>query len=51
MGKLLSVNLLQRVLVAVVGIPLLLWLIQAGGVWFFRFSCYLHCLLRLSFIV
>jgi len=37
MGKLLSVNLLQRVLVAVVGIPLLLWLIQAAVYGFFVF--------------
>ncbi len=35
MGKLLSVNLLQRVLVALAGIPLLLWVISVGGVWFF----------------
>jgi phosphatidate cytidylyltransferase len=37
MGKLLSVNLLQRVLVALVGIPLLLWLIALGGDVFFLF--------------
>ena len=37
MGKLLSVNLLQRVVVALVGIPFLLWLIKVGGVWFFCF--------------
>ena len=37
MGKLLSVNLLQRVVVALVGIPLLLWLVKVGGVWFFCF--------------
>ena len=35
MGKLLSVNLLQRVLVALAGIPLLLWVISVGGIWFF----------------
>jgi len=37
MSKLLSVNLLQRVVVAVAGIPLLLWLIKVGGVWFSGF--------------
>jgi phosphatidate cytidylyltransferase len=37
MAKLLSVNLLQRVLVAIVGIPFLLWLIQSGGYLFFGF--------------
>lgn len=37
MAKLLSLNLLQRVLVALVGIPLLLWLIHEGGMWFFLF--------------
>ena len=37
MGKLLSVNLLQRVVVALVGVPLLLWLVKVGGVWFFCF--------------
>ena len=37
MGKLLSVNLLQRVGVALVGIPFLLWLIKVGGVLFFCF--------------
>ena len=37
MGKLLSVNLLQRVIVALAGIPLLLWLVKLGGVWFFAF--------------
>ena len=37
MGKLLSVNLLQRVIVALVGIPFLLWLVKVGGFWFFCF--------------
>ena len=37
MGQLLSVNLLQRVIVALAGIPLLLWLVKLGGVWFFAF--------------
>jgi phosphatidate cytidylyltransferase len=37
MSKLLSVNLLQRVIVAIVGIPLLLWLIKVGGLWFSGF--------------
>ncbi|TLU88237.1 MAG: phosphatidate cytidylyltransferase [Chlorobium sp.] len=37
MGNLLSMNLLQRVLVALAGIPFLLWLIQIGGSWFFCF--------------
>ncbi len=37
MSKLLSVNLLQRVLVAIAGIPFLLWLIQTGGILFFGF--------------
>ena len=37
MAKLLSVNLLQRIVVALVGIPLLLWLIEVGGIWFFLF--------------
>ena len=35
MGKLLSVNLLQRVLVAVAGIPLLVWVVKLGGPFFF----------------
>ena len=35
MGKLLSFNLLQRILVAVVGIPLLVWIIRLGGLPFF----------------
>ena len=35
MGKLLSVNLLQRVVVALVGIPFLLWAIWVGGLVFF----------------
>ena len=37
MGKFLSVNLLQRVVVALVGIPFLLSLVKVGGVWFFCF--------------
>jgi phosphatidate cytidylyltransferase len=37
MSKLLSVNLLQRVIVAIVGIPLLLWLIKTGGFLFAGF--------------
>ncbi|ACD89387.1 MAG: phosphatidate cytidylyltransferase [Chlorobium limicola] len=35
MGKLLSVNLLQRVLVALAGIPFLVWVIKLGGAPFF----------------
>ncbi|MCF8216992.1 MAG: phosphatidate cytidylyltransferase [Chlorobium sp.] len=35
MGKLLSINLLQRVLVAVVGIPFLIWVVKLGGLPFF----------------
>ncbi|MBM3162117.1 MAG: phosphatidate cytidylyltransferase [Chlorobi bacterium] len=35
MGKLLSANLLQRVLVAIAGIPVLVWVIQLGGLPFF----------------
>ncbi|EAT59209.1 phosphatidate cytidylyltransferase [Chlorobium ferrooxidans] len=37
MSKLLTINLLQRVVVAVAGIPFLLWLINVGGVWFSGF--------------
>jgi phosphatidate cytidylyltransferase len=44
MGKLLSVNLLQRVIVALAGIPLLLWLIKLGGIWFFIFFLFLTLL-------
>ncbi|MEI8186567.1 MAG: phosphatidate cytidylyltransferase [Chlorobiaceae bacterium] len=49
MGKLLSVNLLQRVLVAFAGIPLLLWLIKLGGVWFFCFFSLLALLAVFEF--
>jgi len=49
MGKLLSVNLLQRVIVALVGIPLLLCLIKAGGVWFFCFFSLLALLAVFEF--
>lgn len=44
MGKLLSFNLLQRVIVALAGIPFLLWLIKVGGVWFFCFFLLLSLL-------
>ena len=49
MGKLLSVNLLQRIVVAVVGIPLLLWLIDVGGIWFFLFFSLLALLAVFEF--
>ena len=49
MGKLLSVNLLQRVVVALVGIPFLLWLIKVGGVWFFCFFLLLALLAGFEF--
>jgi len=49
MGKLFGVNLLQRVLVAALGIPLLLWLIQLGGVWFFSFFLLLALLASFEF--
>ena len=49
MGKLLSVNLLQRVVVALVGIPFLLWLIKVGGVWFFGFFTLLALLAVFEF--
>ena len=49
MGKLLNVNLLKRVIVAFAGIPLLLWLIKAGGVWFFCFFCLLSLLAVFEF--
>ena len=49
MGKLLSVNLLQRVIVALAGIPLLLWLIKVGGVLFFCFFCLLALLAVFEF--
>ncbi len=49
MGKLLSNNLLQRVLVALVGIPLLLWLIDIGGVGFFLFFSLLALLAVFEF--
>ncbi|MEE9904487.1 phosphatidate cytidylyltransferase [Chlorobium sp.] len=35
MGKLLGINLLQRVLVAIAGIPVLVWVIKLGGLAFF----------------
>ncbi len=49
MGKLLSVNLLQRVMVALAGIPLLLWLIKLGGVYFFYFFLLLALLAVFEF--
>jgi phosphatidate cytidylyltransferase len=49
MGKLLSINLLQRVLVAVVGIPLLLLVIRAGGDFFFAFFLLLALLATYEF--
>ncbi len=49
MGKLLSVNLLQRVLVALVGIPFLLWLIDLGGLGFFLFFSLLALLAVFEF--
>ncbi|TLU85981.1 MAG: phosphatidate cytidylyltransferase [Chlorobium sp.] len=49
MGKLLSVNLLQRIIVAFAGIPLLLWLIKVGGVWFFSFFLLLALLAVFEF--
>jgi len=49
MGKLLSVNLLQRVLVALVGIPFLLWIIDFGGVGFFLFFSLLALLAVFEF--
>ncbi len=49
MGKLLSNNLLQRVLVALVGIPLLLWLIDLGGLAFFLFFSLLALLAVFEF--
>jgi phosphatidate cytidylyltransferase len=49
MGKFLSVNLLQRVLVALVGIPLLLWLIDIGGPGFFIFFLLLALLAVFEF--
>ena len=49
MGKLLSVNLLQRIVVAVAGIPLLLWLIDVGGIWFFLFFSLLALLAVFEF--
>ncbi len=49
MGKLLSVNLLQRVLVALAGIPFLLWLIKLGGFWFFVFFSFLALLAVFEF--
>lgn len=45
MSKLMSVNLLQRVAVAFVGIPFLLFLINAGGIWF---SCFFSLLALLA---
>lgn len=49
MGKLLSVNLLQRVIVALAGIPLLLWLVKLGGFWFFCFFSLLALLAVFEF--
>ena len=49
MGKFLSVNLLQRVIVALVGIPLLLWLIDMGGPGFFLFFLLLALLAVFEF--
>ncbi len=49
MSKLLSVNLLQRVLVAVVGIPFLLWMIKLGGICFFAFFSLLALLAVFEF--
>ncbi|MBZ4218828.1 MAG: phosphatidate cytidylyltransferase [Chlorobium sp.] len=49
MGKLLSVNLMQRIVVAVAGIPLLLWLIDVGGIWFFLFFSLLALLAVFEF--
>jgi phosphatidate cytidylyltransferase len=49
MGKLLSVNLIQRIVVALAGIPLLLWLIMVGGVWFFLFFSVLALLAVFEF--
>jgi phosphatidate cytidylyltransferase len=49
MGKLLSANLLQRVIVALAGIPLLLLLIKLGGFWFFVFFSLLALLAVFEF--
>ncbi len=49
MGKLLSYNLLQRVIVALLGIPLLLWLIGSGGALFFVFFLLLALLAVFEF--
>ena len=49
MGKFLSVNLLQRVLVALAGIPFLLLLIKLGGFWFFCFFSLLALLALFEF--
>ena len=49
MSKLFSFNLLQRVIVALVGIPFLLWLIKLGGVWFFCFFTILALLAAFEF--
>jgi len=49
MGKLLSVNLLQRVIVALIGIPLLLWLTGVGGLLFFAFFSLLALLAVFEF--
>jgi phosphatidate cytidylyltransferase len=49
MGKLLSVNLLQRVIVALIGIPLLLWVIGSGGLLFFSFFSLLALLAIFEF--
>ncbi|MEI8033164.1 MAG: phosphatidate cytidylyltransferase [Chlorobiaceae bacterium] len=49
MSKLLSLNLLQRVLVAVVGIPFLLLMIKLGGIWFFAFFSLLALLAVFEF--
>jgi len=45
----LSVNLLQRIIVALVGIPFLLWLINVGGVYFFCFFSLLALLAVFEF--
>ncbi len=49
MGKLLSNNLFQRVLVALVGIPFLLWLIDLGGLGFALFFLLLALLAVFEF--
>lgn len=44
MGKLLGVNLLQRVLVALVGIPFFVWMVRLGGIAFFFLVLLLACI-------